>query len=158
MIMGGCQSKSKEITIAEKVCPQCGNVQYPRISPVIIAAITDGERILVTRYSGRTYKGLALVAGFVEIGENYEDAMRREVMEEVGLNIKELRYYGSQPWGLSDSLISGFFAYLDGTDEFKLDETELEDAAWLTRDELPPIIDDVSITAAMIEDFRLGKF
>ena len=141
-----------------KVCPQCGNVQYPRISPVIIAAITDGERILVTRYSGRTYKGLALVAGFVEIGENYEDAMRREVMEEVGLNIKELRYYGSQPWGLSDSLISGFFAYLDGTDEFKLDETELEDAAWLTRDELPPIIDDVSITAAMIEDFRLGKF
>lgn len=141
-----------------KVCPVCGNVQYPRISPVIMAAITDGERLLVTRYTGRSYKGIALIAGFVEIGENLEDAMRREVMEEVGLNIKELRYYGSQPWGLSDSIIAGFFAYLDGSDDVKIDENELADAVWMTRDELPPMVDEVSITAAMIEDFRLGKF
>lgn len=141
-----------------KICPACGNIQYPRISPVIMAAITDGDRLLVTRYTGRSYKGIALIAGFVEIGENLEEAMKREVMEEVGLKVRELRYYGSQPWGLSDSIIAGFFAYLDGTDEFKIDETELEDAAWLTRDELPPIVDDVSITAAMIEDFRLGKY
>lgn len=140
------------------VCPECGNIQYPRISPVIMAAITDGERLLCTRYTGRSYKGIALIAGFVEIGETLEEAMHREVMEEVGLNIKELKYYGSQPWGLSDSIIAGFFAYLDGSDKFKIDETELEEAVWLTRDELPPLVDRVSITAAMIEDFRLGKF
>lgn len=141
-----------------KICPKCGNIQYPRISPVVMAAVTDGDRLLVTRYTGRSYKGIALIAGFVEIGETLEEAVKREVMEEVNLKVKGLRYYGSQPWGLSDSLIAGFFVYLDGTDEFKIDETELEKAAWLTRDELPQLVDNVSITAAMIEDFRTGKY
>ncbi len=140
-----------------KVCPECHNIQYPRISPVIMAAITDGERLLVTRYKGRPYKGLALNAGFVEIGETLEQAVIRESMEEVGLKVGNLRYFGSQPWGLSDSVISGYFAYLEGSDEISLDENELAEAIWMTREELPPQDESISITAAMIEAFRTGK-
>lgn len=140
-----------------KICPECGNIQYPRISPVVMAAITDGERLLVTRYKGRSYKGYALNAGFVEIGESMEEAVIRECMEEVGLKVGNLRYFGSQPWGLSDSVISGYFAYLEGDDKVTLDKEELSEAIWMTRDELPPQMDIVSITAAMIEAFRTGK-
>ncbi|MCQ4637820.1 NAD(+) diphosphatase [Anaerovorax odorimutans] len=139
------------------VCPQCKNVQYPRISPVIMAAITDGDRLLVTRYAGRPYKGLALIAGFVEIGESLEGALRREVMEEVGLEVKNLRYFGSQPWGFSDSIISGFFVQLSGSDQVRLDRDELSEAVWLKRDEIPEQNNHISITAAMIEAFRTGK-
>ena len=140
-----------------KVCPECGNIRYPRINPVIMAAITDGERLLVTRYKGRSYKGLALNAGFVEIGESMEEAVVRECMEEVGLRVGNLRYFGSQPWGLSDSVISGYFAYLEGDDKVTLDKDELAEAIWMTREELPEQMDIVSITAAMIEAFRTGK-
>ena len=140
-----------------KVCPECGNTQYPRISPVIMAAITDGDKLLVTRYADRPYKGLALIAGFVEIGESVEGALRREVMEEVGLKVKELKYFGSQPWGFSDSLITGFFADLDGDGTVRLDRDELSEAVWLSRDELPPQTVDMSITATMIEAFRKGE-
>lgn len=139
------------------VCPQCNNIQYPRISPVIMAAVTDGERLLVTRYAGRPYKGLALIAGFVEIGESLEGALRREVMEEVGLEVKNLQYFGSQPWGFSDSVISGFFAQLSGSDRIRLDRDELSEAVWLNRNEIPEQNNDISITAAMIEAFRTGK-
>lgn len=139
------------------ICPECGNIQYPRISPVIMAAVTDGDKLLVTRYAGREYKGLALIAGFVEIGESIEGALRREVMEEVGLKVKNLRYFGSQPWGFSDSVISGFFADVDGSSQIRLDRDELSEAVWLSRDELPPQKTDISITAAMIEAFRKGS-
>ena len=139
------------------ICPQCGNIQYPRISPVIMAAVTDGDRLLVTRYAGRPYKGLALIAGFVEIGESLEGALRREVMEEVGLQVTDLRYYGSQPWGFSDSVISGFFAKLDGSGAVRLDRDELSEAVWLSREEIPPQNTGISITAEMIEAFRTGK-
>ncbi len=139
------------------ICTECGNIQYPRISPVIMAAVTDGDRLLVTRYSGRSYKGLALIAGFVEIGESIEGALRREVMEEVGLKVKNLKYFGSQPWGFSDSVITGFFAELDGSDQVELDRDELSEAIWLSRDEIPVQDTGLSITAAMIEAFRKGE-
>lgn len=139
------------------ICPECGNIQYPRISPVIMAAITDGDRLLVTRYAGRPYKGLALIAGFVEIGESVEGALKREVMEEVGLKVKDLKYFGSQPWGFSDSLITGFFASLDGSDTVTVDRSELSEAVWMHRDELPQMKNDMSITAVMIEAFRKGE-
>lgn len=138
------------------ICPECGNVQYPRISPVIMAAVTDGERLLVTRYAGRPYKGLALIAGFVEIGESLEGALAREVMEEVGLKVGKLTYFASQPWGFSDSVISGFFAKLEGSDKIRLDRNELSEAVWLSRDEIPPQKNNISITSAMIEAFRTG--
>lgn len=139
------------------ICSACGNVQYPRISPVIMAAVTDGDKLLVTRYAGRPYKGLALIAGFVEIGESLEGALRREVMEEVGLRVKEFRYFGSQPWGFSDSLISGFFVRLDGSPQIRLDRDELSEAVWLSREEIPPQKTGISITSAMIEAFRKGE-
>lgn len=141
-----------------KVCPKCGNIQYPRISPVIMAAVVDGDQILVTRYAGRPYKGLALNAGFVEIGENLEDALKREVFEEVGLKVGRLEYFGSQPWGFSDSIIAGFFAYLDGSNQVKLDRNELAEAVWMKRDEIPVQDTGVSITSAMIEAFRTGNY
>lgn len=139
------------------ICSKCGNIQYPRISPVIMAAITDGDRILVTRYADRPYKGLALIAGFVEIGESLEGALRREVMEEVGLEVENLSYFGSQPWGFSDSLISGFFVQLSGSDQVRLDRDELSEAVWLSRKELPEQQSDISITSAMLEAFRTNK-
>lgn len=155
----GCCGGKMDFSHQERamVCPACGNVQYPRISPVVMAAVTDGERLLVTRYAGRPYKGLALIAGFVEIGESLEEALRREVMEEVGLRVKELRYFASQPWGFSDSVISGFFARLDGSGEIRLDRDELSEAVWLSKDEIPAQNTGVSITAEMIEAFRTGN-
>lgn len=154
----GCCGSSMGFSDRERamICPDCGNIQYPRISPVIMAAVTSGDRLLVTRYAGRAYKGLALIAGFVEIGESLESALKREVMEEVGLKVKHLRYFGSQPWGFSDSIISGFFAELDGSQEILLDRDELSEAVWLSREEIPPQKNDISITAAMIEAFRTG--
>lgn len=155
----GCCGNPTEHSSTEraKICPQCGNVQYPRISPVIMAAVTDGDRLLVTRYAGRPYKGLALIAGFVEIGESLEEALKREVMEEVGLEVKNLSYFGSQPWGFSDSIISGFFVELDGCSRVRLDRDELSEAIWLSREELPQQNTEISITAAMIEAFRKGE-
>lgn len=89
-------------------CPKCGNLIYPKIAPAVIVAVTRGDQILMTRYQGRDYKGYALIAGFTEIGETAEDTVRREVMEEVGLQVKDLRYYGSQPWGADANLLLGF--------------------------------------------------
>ena len=93
----------------------------------------------------------------MEIGESLEGALRREVMEEVGLQVTDLRYYGSQPWGFSDSVISGFFAKLDGSGAVRLDRDELSEAIWLSREEIPPQNTGISITAEMIEAFRTGK-
>lgn len=156
----GCCGSRMDFGTKERamVCPKCGNIQYPRISPVVMAAVTDGDKLLVTRYAGRPYKGLALIAGFVEIGESLEGALKREVMEEVGLEIKNPRYFGSQPWGFSDSVISGFFAELDGSGQIRLDRDELSEALWLSRDEIPPQDSPLSITAAMIEAFREKEF
>ena len=155
----GCCGSVMEHSDTERamICPECRNIQYPRISPVIMAAVTDGDRLLVTRYAGRPYKGLALIAGFVEIGESVEGALQREVMDEVGLKVKDPKYFGSQPWGFSDSLITGFFASLDGSDAVTVDRSELSEAVWMHRDELPQMKNDMSITAVMIEAFRKGE-
>lgn len=111
-------------------CPVCGNMVFPKISPAVIVAVTDNDRVLLTKYAGRTYKNYALVAGFNEAGETIEQTVRREVMEEVGLKVKNLKYYKSQPWGLSGSLLSGFFCELDGDDKITLQEDELSLGTW----------------------------
>ena len=137
-------------------CPHCGNVEYPKISPVVIIGIIDGDRILLTKYS-KGYKKYALVAGFVEIGETPEVAIKREVMEEVGLKIKNIRYYKSQPWAFSSSLIFGFFVELDGNDCVKIDTNELAEAVWIHRHTLPTNDSTLSLTWTMIEAFRNGE-
>ena len=137
-------------------CPVCGNIVYPRISPGIIVRVTDGDRILLTKYAGREFTNYALVAGFTEIGETLEETVRREVMEEVGLKVKNIRYYTNQPWGFSQSLLVGFYAELDGDAAITLEQDELSVGVWMTREEMPSRADDISMTARMMENFRLG--
>lgn len=138
-------------------CKKCGLIKYPNITPAVIVAITDKNKILLTRYSDRPYKKLSLVAGFVEIGETLEDALKREVMEEVGLKVKNLRYFKSQPWAFSQSILMGFFAELDGSPSVKIDTKELSEATWFLREEIPPSEAPLSLTNEMIEVFRQNK-
>ena len=141
------------------ICPKCGHTYYPRISPVVIIAITHEDKILLTMYSRGGYRRHALVAGFVEIGETLEDAVRREIMEEVGLRVKNIRYIESQPWAFSSSLIAGFSAEVDGTPTIHLNtdgKGELASADWFSRSELQIEDSSVSLTWDMIRKFRDG--
>ncbi|MBN2898297.1 MAG: NAD(+) diphosphatase [Clostridia bacterium] len=120
-------------------CPSCGLMKYPQISPVVIVAVENGDKMLFTKYADRNYDRYALIAGFVEIGETLEDAVRREVFEEVGIRVKNIRYYDSQPWGITGGLLTGFFAELDGDETITLDTSELKEGSWLTRAEMPEV-------------------
>lgn len=138
------------------LCPACGNTQYPRISPAVIVAVRNGEKLLLSKYAGRNHTRYALIAGFAEIGETLEETVKREVMEEVGLKVKNIHYYKSQPWALSGSLLSGFYCDLDGDDQITLDETELAVAEWFERKEIPYEDYDVSLTREMMLQFKKG--
>ena len=135
-------------------CPHCGNMIFPRISPSVIVAVTDGDRLLLSKYANRAFTRYALIAGFNEIGESIEDTVRREVLEEVGLHVKNLHFYKSQPWVFTDTLLMGFFAELDGDDKIIIQEDELSLGAWLRRDEIPEDYSNISLTGEMIEYFR----
>lgn len=135
-------------------CKKCGNIIYPTLSPSVIVGIVDGDRILLTKYANRIFKKYALVAGYCEIGESLEETVKREVFEEVGLHVKNIRYYKSQPWPFSDCLLVGYFADLDGLDEVNLQEDELSEAVWFKRDEIPNTDSNISLTNEMIEFFR----
>ena len=146
----------------EIVCPECARIVYPKICPGVICAVVgrgaapDDDRIVLTRYNGRTTALWALVAGFTEIGEPLEGTVRREVMEEVGLRVRDLRFYKSQPWGFTDTLMVGFWCEVDGPDELRVDHGELREARWFRRDEVPleRTGDRASLTGEMIERFR----
>lgn len=138
------------------VCPACGNIRYPDMSVAIIVGVRNGEKLLLTRYAGRAFSDYALIAGFCEIGESLEDTVRREVMEETGVRVKNIRYYDNQPWGYSQSLLVGFFADLDGDDTIRVDHNELSEALWVPRTEVQDRSRDVSMTAKMMDAFRRG--
>ena len=138
-------------------CPACGIMRYPVISPSVIVGVCDGDRLLLTKYAGRAYTNFSLVAGYVEIGESLEDTVRREVLEEVGLHVKNIRYYGSQPWPFSDTLLAGFYADLDGVPTITLEEEELSVGIWVDRKELPILPNNLSLTSEMIGAFREGR-
>ena len=138
------------------ICPRCGLTVYPRISPAVIVAVCDGPRLLLTRYRGRPFQSYALVAGFNEIGESIEDTVRREVLEETGLRVRNLRFYRSQPWVFTDSLLMGFFADLEGPDAITIQESELAEAGWFRRGDIPDDHSPISLTGEMIEVFRSG--
>lgn len=108
-------------------CPECRITEYPKISPAVIVGVTHGNKLLMSKYANRDFNKYALIAGFTEIGETIEETVRREVMEEVGLKVKNIRYYKSQPWSFTDTLLFGFFAELDGDETITLDREEL---AW----------------------------
>ena len=140
-------------------CPKCGNMIFPRITPAIMVAVTHEDKILVTRYKGRAYKGYAMIAGFNEIGETAEETVRREVLEDVGLHVSEIKYYKSQPWGIDGNLMLGYFAKLEGSSEIDLDRQELAQAAWLRRDELDDdtIRYQYSLAGDLVAAFRRGE-
>lgn len=140
------------------VCPSCKAVYYPQISPSVIVALVDGDRILLTKYqaSHSSYRNYALIAGYNETGETLEETVRREVAEEVGLRVEDITYYKSQPWPLSGALLAGFFCRLKGSDSVTLETQELSEARWVSREELEPRPDSPSLTGEMIEQFRLG--
>ena len=96
----------------------------------------------------------ALVAGFTEIGETFEQTVAREVHEEVGLKVKNIRYYKSQPWGYSGGILAGFYCDLDESEEITIDKTELSCAEWRTRDEITGQPDDLSLTNEMMMNFK----
>jgi len=139
-------------------CPECDNRVYPRINPAVIVAVTDGDRLLLTTYKGREYKNYALVAGFSEIGESLEDTVKREVMEEAGLKVKNIRYYGSQPWAFADNLLAGFICEVDGDATIRIDEEELATAEFIAREEIGMEYTDSSLTNDMICAFKNKKY
>lgn len=138
-------------------CPSCGNMIFPRISPAVIIAVTDGDRLLLSKYAGRSYTRYALLAGYTEIGETLEQTVAREAMEEVGLRVRNIRYYKSQPWGVDGNVLMGFYCDLEGDDTIHLDQTELSLAQWYHRDSLPAQDDGISLTREMIRVFEEGR-
>lgn len=139
-------------------CPSCGNMIFPRIAPAAIIALTNGDKLMLSKYANRTYTRYGLLAGFIEIGETAEEAVAREVMEEVGLKVKNVRYYKSQPWGIAGNLSVGYFCDLDGNnDTVTLDENELSSAEWFPRNEIPYQDEGISLTGEMIRIFQEGK-
>ncbi|MBQ7565893.1 MAG: NAD(+) diphosphatase [Oscillospiraceae bacterium] len=152
---GACGSPTeKGETERSLVCPNCGCTVYPKICPAVIVAVTDGDRLLMTKYANRPFKRWALVAGFSEIGESIEDTVRREVLEETGLRVENLRFYKSQPWVYTDSLLMGFYCDVAGSREIVRQESELSEAAWFSRSDLPTDHSADSLTGEMIEQFR----
>ncbi len=135
-------------------CSHCGNMIFPKVAPAVIVGVINGDRMLLTRYAGREYKRYALIAGFNEIGETIEETVHREVMEEVGLRVKNIRYYKSQPWGFDLNLLLGFFCEVDDDGPICLDEQELECAEWVRREDIPIYGEHLSLTHEMMQLFK----
>jgi NAD+ diphosphatase len=148
---GRCGAKTRPLTTERaRICTACSRITYPRISPAIIVLIKKGEEVLLAR-SPRSPPGFfSVVAGFNEPGENLEQTVHREVSEEVGITVRNLRYFGSEPWPFPDSLMIGFVADYAGG-EIRIDNREIEAAGWFTRSALPPYPSKASISRALIE-------
>ncbi len=157
----GCCAARLEKSDKERalVCPSCGNTVYPKIAPAVTVAIIDRERdkMVLTKYAGRDLPFYALVAGFTEIGETLEETVKREVKEETGLEVTNITYFGSQPWGIVDDLMVGFYCDLSGDREIHRDESELKSAEWFSRDEVTLQPTDISLTNALMKAFKEGR-
>lgn len=138
-------------------CEKCHNMEFPKICPAVIIGVTDGNRLLMSKYADRVFNKYALLAGFTEIGETVEETVQREVMEEVGLKVKNIRYYKSQPWSFTDTLLMGFYCDLDGEDKITLDREELALAEWFEREDIPVKNSRDSLTNEMIMKFKNGE-
>jgi NAD+ diphosphatase len=134
------------------LCPECGFSSFPRISPAIIVAVVRGDKILLARANRFPPDLYSVLAGFVEPGETLEECLRREVREEVGVGVKDVRYYGSQPWPFPHSLMIAFTAK-HAKGELKIDPEEIADAGWFGKDELPRIPPVGTIARELIDWF-----
>lgn len=135
-------------------CPSCGNREYPKICPCVIVGVIHDGKILVSHYRGGFTDHYALIAGFAEVGETIEECVAREVYEETHLRVKNLRYYKSQPWPFSDSLLFGFFCDLDGEDHIIIEEEELAMAKWVSPEEIHEENNDYALTNEMLCKFK----
>ena len=135
-----------------KICPSCQNINYPRLSPAVIVAVVKDNKILLgrnNRFKGPFY---SVLAGFVEPGETLEECVQREIKEEVGITVTNIRYFGSQPWPFPDSLMIGFTADYAGG-EIMVDGSELVEAEWFSKNNLPKIPPKISIARQLIDWF-----
>ena len=154
---GQCGTPTETVSFERaKECPNCKLTSYPRLSPAIIIAVTrcmgDEKRILLARNHRFPPGRYSVVAGFVEPGESLEDTARREVFEEVGIRIQNIRYFDSQPWPFPNSLMLGFTAEYESGD-FVLEEEEIADAQWFAADDLPRLPPKISIARRLIDAF-----
>jgi len=136
-------------------CTRCGMMHYPRVSPAVIVRVSRGDQVLLARSPGFPPGLHSVLAGFVEPGESIEETVRREVREEVGIEVENLRYFGSQSWPFPNSLMIAFTAEYAGG-ELAPQPGEIEAAAWYGPDDLPPLPPRVSIARRMIEAFVEG--
>ena len=152
----GAPTKPSEIERAF-VCTKCGYSKYPQIAPAVIVAILNKDKILLVKNLRRPKNvRLELVSGYVEIGESFEQAVHREVLEEVGLKVKNVRQYKDQPWGISGAHMIGYVAEVDGDDTVTRQEDEISEAKWYTRDEVPEYRNRLSVGSEMILSFKKG--
>ena len=149
---GYCGAPLQQDTPISKRCPSCNKEVWPRLSPAIIVLIRRGDEVLLVQSKSFKSDYYGLVAGFVETGESLEEAVYREVREETGLEIRNLRYFGSQPWPYPRGLMVGFTAdYLSG--ELHLQSTELNKGGWFNRQSLPAIPEKLSMARMLIDDW-----
>ncbi len=135
-----------------KVCPRCHLINYPRVSPAVIVAVIRNNQILLAnniRFKSGYY---SVLAGFVEPGENLEECVAREIKEEVGISVNNIRYFASQPWPFPNSLMVAFLADYAGG-EIKTDNTEIKEAGWFKADNLPSIPPRITIARHLIDYF-----
>jgi NAD+ diphosphatase len=155
---GRCGSKtvrSEKPAELSRRCPNCGLHHFPRLSPAVITLISDGGRMLLARSPHFAPGVYSTIAGFVEPGESLEETVVREIREEVGVEVRNVRYFGSQPWPFPNSLMIGFTAEYAGG-EIRIDPGEIEDARWFTAEDLPRLPAPLSIARRLIDDF-LGR-
>lgn len=136
-----------------KICPHCGNIVYPRISPATITAVFHGDQILLAHNSHFKKDLYSLIAGFVEPGETLEQCVEREIREEVGIKVRNIKYFGSQPWPFPDSLMLAFTAEYESGD-IQVDQFEIMDAGWYQADSLPDIPSADSVAGKIIRWYR----
>jgi NAD+ diphosphatase len=139
-----------------KICPECGFINHTRLSPAVITAIINEDKILMAKHSYGLKNRYSLIAGFLEAGETLEEGVEREIMEEVGLKVKDIKYFGSQPWPFPNSLMIGFTANYD-EGEINVDGKEILDAKWFEVDEVQRPHSKMSIASELIE-WYIEKF
>lgn len=135
-----------------KLCPRCGLVNHPRVTPAVIVAVVRDGRLLLAHAHRFTAKFFSVLAGFVEPGETLEECVQREVLEETGIRVANIRYFGSQPWPFPDSLMVAFTAEYAGG-EIRIDPGEISEAGWYAADRLPPVPPPISVARRLIDWF-----
>ena len=133
-------------------CVECGSLHFPRLSPAVLVSVTRGDRILLARSAHFPPGMFSTLAGFVDPGESLEETVVREVREEVGIEVANVRYFGSQPWPFPSSLMVAFTAE-HASGELTPDPAEIEEAAWYAADEIPTVPPPISLARALIDHF-----